>query len=118
MSTIVKKEAKQFYAMLALLKCAEQYKDYLLACNAVHGTVKYAVTGLFNRFKIFLNDVTAGMPEADRKLWEADWNRDYLSYSAVFEHMADMDDNQRELLEQLAESVLKREISAELKQAS
>lgn len=114
--SVASKEAKQFCAMLALIKCAQQYAEYLNACKAVHGTVKHEMNGMFNRFKVFQDMVTRNMTAADKEIWEKEWNRDYLSFSAVFEHMADMNDNQRELMEQLAEAVLKNEITAILQE--
>jgi hypothetical protein len=118
MAKVVTKEAKQFYAMLALLKCAKVFSDYLLQMNGVHGDVKNELKGLFNRFKIFQENVTKGMPADDRKLWETDWNRDYLSFSAVFEIMSDLNDEQREILEQFASELQKGNIEVDLKKTA
>jgi hypothetical protein len=110
---IVTKEAKQFYSMLALLKCAEEFKAYLMACDGVHGTVKHEMKGLFNRLKLFQDAITKDLPRPDKEKWEEDWKRDFLSFSAVFEKMSEMTDEQRDILELAAEGILKNEIIVE-----
>jgi len=102
---IHKKEAKQVYAMFALLKCAEQYKDYLLGCGGIQFGIKQAMKEFFKRFtlfeKFFIKDVT---PE-DRKLWADDWKRDFMVYGSVFTLMSEMTDEQRSSVEKYAQEV-------------
>ena len=112
---IVTKEAKVFYSMIALIECAFKMQEYLLlpSVMGVHGEVKQEMKGFFNRFRIFKQTVLKGRTDSEIKEWTNDFKRDIMSYSAVFEHMADMTDEQRDYLEQLAAQIVSsKEIEA------
>lgn len=46
----------------------------------------------------------------DTQIWEEEKKRDYMAFSATLEAMAEMDDFQREQLENVAKSILGRKV--------
>src|ERR1700728_412992 len=116
-NNVVTKEARQFYAMIALLKCSQTIGDYLLTTpeRTVHRTVKKEMNELMKRLKLFHRSIEQGIDKEYAEQWQKDWQRDYLSFSCIFEFMADMNDQQREVLEEFAGQLMKGNVQAELK---
>ncbi len=100
--------------MMALLKCAEVYKDDLVEANGVAFDVKNELNHLFRRFKLFHEKVTSDMPDTARKMWNEQWERDFLVYASIFESMTNMNDQQRSVLEDFTKELEKGEVRVEL----
>jgi len=102
----ISKQAKDFYTLVAMLKCAECIKFSLSADKQVGGKLKHLLNNLFNSFKVMMREATFHMPEENRKIWDADWSRDYLVFMSVFEQMSDMTDEQRLAVEEFSKQLI------------
>ena len=110
---------KTLYAMMAMMKCAAEYKAILVSEGVIVRELKSAANEAFKgvplMFRAFDKQIRELLTEDDLVIWQADWKRDYLCFAAIFELMAGMDDQQRSVMEQFATELSKGNVELELK---
>lgn len=111
----VSKEAHLFYSNVALLKCVRRFSDFLIESNAVHYNLKASLRQLLGYMNRFDGEVSNSVEESDKGTWNKEWSeRDFEVYSSVNSSMNNMNEQQRETLEQVATAILKGEFMVEL----
>lgn len=111
----ITKEAKLFYAMCAQLKSSVNFMDFLVDAptKVVAGSLKRELKLLSTRITVFIGTLTNGLPKEDADLWLKEWERDFDSCSSIFMCWADMNDEQRGILEDVAEQIHKGNVQAQ-----
>ncbi len=109
------REARQFYAMIAMLKCAETIGNYLVNAPepVIHGERKAEMNRMFKGINLFQRQFLRGAPPEMVKKWEADWQRDYGGFAIVLEAMSKFDDEKRARLEEFTMELDKEQIKNE-----
>lgn len=102
----ITREAKMLYSMMTLLHCANDIKKYLVTSANVSPRVRGLMNKHFEAFQRLKTDIDFNMPQDHREMWNKEWERDYLSFSAVLETMADLSDDSRTKVEWVAKLLL------------
>lgn len=106
----ITREAKMLYSMMTLLHCANDIKKYLVTSANVSPRVRGLMNKHFEAFQRLKTDIDFNMPQDHREMWNKEWERDYLSFSAVLEIMADLSDEDRDKVERVAKLLLHKKI--------
>jgi hypothetical protein len=112
--TVNKEVASNFYYLVACLKASKDFAECLVKENDVSQLTKQRIKTVIATINNFEHLAIGGLPIEIKEMWEAEWQRDYLSIANILKHWIAMDDEKRDLFEDLAESVKNGDIRVEL----
>jgi hypothetical protein len=111
----VQKEASVFYFTHALLLAAKHYMSFLMESGVVAYNLKQDFKILSNRITDLEKKCVRSLEGKESQQWVKEWSeRDYEVFASVFGLMADMNEGQRNVLEQFATELSKGMAKAEI----
>ena len=114
-AVVATNEAKIFYQMVAMFKCALDNADYLINTpkTSVSTYVKQELKLASHRFKSMMLNFSMRLKEEDRQAWAAEWERDYQSAASIFNYWGAMTEEQRAALEEFAKQLSEGNVKIE-----
>lgn len=102
----ITKEASVFYSMMSLFKVACNYGDFIVGSAKVGDRIRKELGYVTAKFRLFERKISAEAPVEVRAQWDKEWtDRDYEIFASVFFKLADMNEQQRAVVEEFCAQV-------------
>lgn len=116
---ISQEQQSDLYCAVVFAKVAQDYSEMILRSTGVKREAKVTFTQFIAAVNRFVSSLRAAITtEEGKRAFDAEWQKDYLSYASIFHSLVQMNPQQIEGTERFCQGVLLGEVEVVLSKES